>query len=445
MSRFLPQELIRAKRDGARLDKAAIEAFVAGVTDGSVTDAQIAAFAMAVFFRGMEPEEGASLTLAMRSSGDVIDWKKHGFDAGAPIVDKHSTGGVGDKVSLLLAPIVAAAGGIVPMIAGRGLGHTGGTIDKLEGIPGYDVTPANDLFVKTVKDIGCSIIGQTANLAPADKRIYAVRDVTATVESVPLITASILSKKLAAGLHSLVMDVKVGNGAFMTSVEDARTLASSIVRVARAAGMPTTALLTDMNECLGFTAGNNVEVRESVAALTDPANADLRLIEITLSLAAEMLVLTKLAKNRVQGEEMAEEALHSGKAAERFGQMVAAHGGPADILEAPDLVLPVGPVVRDVPAPVAGRVSKIDTRGLGLAVIALGGGRTDPKVAIDHKVGFSHMIGTSVKLEAGDPLARVYAADADAADAAIRAVQKAYTITDEAYSIRPLVLETITE
>ncbi|MBV1901627.1 MAG: thymidine phosphorylase, partial [Kordiimonadaceae bacterium] len=271
---FIPQEMIRTKRDGGIIAKEDIVSFVAGITDGSVTDAQISAFAMAVFFTDMTPDEGAALTLAMRDSGDVIDWTKYGFDEDAPIVDKHSTGGVGDKVSLMLAPIVAACGAYVPMISGRGLGHTGGTLDKLEAIPGYDPYPTIDRFAEIQRKVGCSVIGQTTALAPADRRFYGIRDVTATVESIPLITASILSKKLSAGLRGLVMDVKFGNGAFMQTAEEARLLATNIVRVAAAANTPTVALLTDMNQVLGTTAGNAVEMVETIEFLTNPATAD---------------------------------------------------------------------------------------------------------------------------------------------------------------------------
>ena len=289
---FLPQETIRAKRDGGRLTDAEIERFVLGITDGSVGDGQAAAFAMAVFFQGMDIDERVALTRAMSQSGSTMQWDR--AELHGPLVDKHSTGGVGDKVSLMLAPLVASCGAHVPMISGRGSGHTGGTFDKLESIPGYQAQPDNDLFHKVVAEVGCAIIGQTSDLAPADGRLYAIRDVTATVESIPLITASILSKKLAAGLDALVMNVTFGNGAFMTDLGRAEELARSIVDVAGGAGLRTNAVLTDMNQVLGRTAGNALEVRETIDWLTG-ASDDPRLTEVVLALGAEMLVLGGLA------------------------------------------------------------------------------------------------------------------------------------------------------
>lgn len=427
---FLPQELIRAKREGETLADADIQAFVAGLTDGSVSDAQVAALAMAVFFQGMSPHEGASLTLAMRDSGDVIDWTQFGFDADAPITDKHSTGGVGDKVSLMLAPIVAACGGFVPMISGRGLGHTGGTLDKFEAIPGYNPFPAIGHFADVVKTIGCSIIGQTGALAPADKRFYAIRDVTATVESVPLITASILSKKLAAGLGSLVMDVKFGNGAFMDSADKARVLAENIVRVAAVANTPTTALLTDMNQVLGTTAGNAVEMVETVEFLVNPADADQRLMDVTLELAANMLVLSGVQSDLVQARKAADQALASGKAADIFARMVSLQGGPADFTENYAGYLSLAPVLRPIYADRAGYVSAVDTRSVGMAVVALGGGRIDPAQKIDHSVGFTRICQIGDKVEADQPIAMVYAATENAAQAAASSVQAAVTVDD---------------
>ena len=272
MSPLLPQEIIRTKRNGEALDERSIASFVAGIADGSLSEGQVAAFAMAVFLNGMEAGEQAALTRAMTNSGSILDWRRVGLEG--PVVDKHSTGGVGDKVSLMLAPIVAACGAYVPMISGRGLGHSGGTMDKLESIPGYDTMPDLGTFMRNVREIGCSIIGQTSELAPADQRLYAIRDITATVESVPLITASILSKKLAAGLDHLVMDVKFGSGAFMGGADDSRALALNIVNIASSAGLPTTALLTDMNQVLGHTAGNALEVMETIDFLTGRERED---------------------------------------------------------------------------------------------------------------------------------------------------------------------------
>lgn len=440
---FLPQEVIRTKRDGGTISDADIRNFVAGITDGSVTDAQVSSLAMAIFFNGMSPEEGAALTLAMRDSGDVMCWTDYGFDADAPIVDKHSTGGVGDKVSLMLAPIVAACGGLVPMISGRGLGHTGGTLDKLESIPGYDPYPGIEAFAKIVGDVGCSIIGQTGDLAPADKRFYGIRDVTATVESIPLITASILSKKLSAGLGSLVMDVKFGNGAFMDTDEKAEELATNIVRVANAAGTPTTALLTDMNQVLGSTAGNAVEIFETIEFLTMPEKADTRLLDVALALAAHMLALSGAQPDLETARTRAEEALSSGKAAEIFAQMCAAQGGPADLIEKADTYLKLAPVVKPVSLGEAGYIAGMDTRAIGMAVVALGGGRTNPAHDVDHAVGLTKICQIGDRLAADQPFAMVYAQSEDAAEAAIRVVREAVELSDTAVEAAPIISKTI--
>jgi len=421
---MLPQEIIRRKRDGGTLAAADIAAFVAGLTDGSVSEGQVAAFAMAVFFNGMDRAEAVALTTAMRDSGSVLDWS---FLPG-PAVDKHSTGGVGDNVSLMLAPIVAACGGYVPMISGRGLGHTGGTLDKMDAIAGYVSRPDNALFRRVVGEIGCAIIGQTADLAPADKRFYAIRDVTATVESVPLITASILSKKLAAGLGALVLDVKTGSGAFMAKPRDAARLADSLVAVANGAGLATTALITDMDEPLASAAGNAVEVVNAVDFLTGRAR-DPRLLDVTLALAAEMLVGAGLAVSAAAGLSAARRALESGAAAERFGRMVAGLGGPADFVERARELLPSAPAIVAVPAPASGFVTSIATRDLGLAVVALGGGRTRPQDDIDPAVGLSGLLPVGAAVSRGEPIAFVHARG-DAA-AAIAAVQAAYRIGPE--------------
>lgn len=436
---MLPQEIIRRKREGLPLDPADIADFVAGIAPGTVTEGQIAALAMAVFFKGMSRQEAVALTLAMRDSGDVLDWS----DLPGPVTDKHSTGGVGDNVSLMLAPIVAAAGAFVPMISGRGLGHTGGTLDKMDSIPGYTSQPDNALFRKAVLETGCAIIGQTANLAPADKRFYGIRDVTATVESVPLITASILSKKLAAGLQSLVLDVKVGNGAFMEKSRDATALATSLVEVANGAGLKTTALLTDMNEPLASAAGNAVEVRNAVDFLTG-RRRDKRLERVTLELAAEMIVSAGLSPSTRDALEKATDMLESGRAAEVFGRMVSVLGGPADFVERPNDHLPKAPVRLEVSAGSAGFVGAIATRDMGLAVVALGGGRTRPQDMIDHSVGLMEIqqIGTAV--EKGDPLAVVLARDEADAARAVSAVGACYRIVDRKPATPKPVLRRIT-
>lgn len=420
---MLPQEIIRRKRDGHRLTADEIAAFVAGLSDGSFTDGQVAALAMAVFLNGMSRREAVALTLAMRDSGDVLDWS----DLPGPVTDKHSTGGVGDNVSLMLAPVVAACGAYVPMISGRGLGHTGGTLDKMDSIPGYTAQPDNALFRRTVREVGCAIIGQTARLAPADKRFYAIRDVTATVESIQLITASILSKKLAAGLQSLVLDVKAGNGAFMATRKEAAALAKSLVEVANGAGLPTTALITDMDQPLASAAGNAVEVVNAVDFLTGRAR-DPRLEAVTIALAAEMLLSSGLVRSVAAGEKKAREALGTGRAAETFGRMVASLGGPADFVEDCRRHLPRAAVERAVAAPRAGYVSAVATREVGLAVVTLGGGRTDPAAAIDHAVGITGLLPVGTRVEKGDPLALVHARDEATAEIAMRAVAAAYSV-----------------
>ncbi|MEP9386511.1 thymidine phosphorylase [Mesorhizobium sp. KR9-304] len=420
---MLPQEVIRKKRDGKPLSPDEIAHFVAGMTSGKVTEGQVAALAMAVFFNGMSRDEAVALTLAMRDSGDTLDWS----DLPGPVTDKHSTGGVGDNVSLMLAPIVAACGAYVPMISGRGLGHTGGTLDKMDAIPGYVSQPANALFRKTVRTAGCAIIGQTAALAPADKRFYAIRDVTATVESVPLITASILSKKLAAGLQSLVLDVKVGNGAFMAKSRDATELAKSLVEVANGAGTRTSALITGMNEPLASAAGNAVEVLNAVDFLTG-RRRDRRLFEVTMALAAEMLIAAGIAGSNREGISRATEALDRGRAAETFGLMVATLGGPADFMERPLAYLPKAPLEHAVHAGKNGYVTGIETRDIGLAVVALGGGRTAPDDIVDHAVGITRLLPVGAEAVVGEPLAIVHARSQAAAEKAEREIHAAYAI-----------------
>jgi thymidine phosphorylase len=438
---LLPQEIIRHKRDGMALSDEEIEAFVGGIADGSLGDGQLAAFAMAAFLRGMTPAETVALTRAMTASGRRLDWR--GLDLGGPVLDKHSTGGVGDKVSLILAPLLAACGAYVPMISGRGLGHTGGTLDKLEAIPGYDATPDIARFQDTVARTGCAIIGQTADLAPADRRLYAVRDVTATVESIPLITASILSKKLAAGLDGLVMDVKTGNGAFAATPQMAEDLAESIVSVADGAGLPTTALITDMNQPLGRSAGNALEVRECVEMLKGDIG-DARLREVTLALAAEMLLLGGLASEAAAARAAVEAALASGRAAERFGAMVAALGGAPDFLERADEVLAKAPIRRPVQAKMAGVLSACDTRAIGLAVIELGGGRRRVEDRIDPAVGLDEILPLGQTVSASDAIAVVHAADEASAEAAAVLLQKAFEIGQTDGRQSPVVRQRIT-
>ena len=461
---MLAAEIIRTKRDGGTLSPAQIEAFVHGLVaapgQGAWSEGQIAALAMAVLLRGMGRVECVSLTRAMTASGEVLNWAELGDHK--PVLDKHSTGGVGDKVSLMLAPIVAACGGLVPMISGRGLGHTGGTLDKLAALPGYTTEPTRAQLLQVLRQAGCAIIGASSALAPADRRLYAVRDVTATIESVPLITASILSKKLAAGLQGLVLDVKLGNGAFMQHIDEARALATNLVQVAAGAGLPASALITDMNQVLGSTAGNALEVREAIDFLRgdssngDSSNGDSlsgqassgtsrdpRLLELTLALCARLLHLGGLAGSRAQGRAMAQAALDDGRAAEAFARMVAGLGGPRDVFAVGAAALPVAPVQRDLPAPCNGVLAQIDTRALGLAVLGLGGGRQHPGDALDPRVGFSHVLPLGRAVQAGEPLLRVHAASVDAAERALRQALVAITLTDSAAPIGPVVLEQI--
>lgn len=437
---FLPQEIVRKKRDGGALSAEEIQFFVKGITDNSVTEGQIAALAMAVYFNDMNMDERVAFTLAMRDSGQVMEWKS--LNLPGPIVDKHSTGGVGDVVSLMLGPMIAACGGFVPMISGRGLGHTGGTLDKFDAIPGYCTVPDPELFRTVVKDVGVAIIGQTAQLAPSDKRFYSIRDTTATVESVAMITGSILSKKLSAGLDALVMDVKVGSGAFMPTYDKSVELAQSIVDVGNGAGTRTSAILTGMNESLGPAAGNAVEVRLAMDYLTGKSRPA-RLHEVTMALCAEMLVLGKLAANDTEARAKLQAGLDSGEAAERFSRMVAALGGPADLIERPDAYLEAAPIVIPAPALEAGFAMSVDARTLGLAVVSLGGGRRRPQDAIDFAVGLTDLVELGDAIAIGQPLAMVHARTQEGAEQAVREVQQAYQIGAVKPAAEPMIYRTI--
>lgn len=429
-------DVIRSKRDGGRLGDEEIAFFVRGLADGSLPAEQVSSLAMAIFLNGMTFEEAGKLTIAMANSGTVLDWSGEGLDG--PVVDKHSTGGVGDKVSFMLAPIAAACGCYVPMISGRGLGHTGGTTDKAECIPGYDTAPDFTTFRKVVRSVGCAIIGQTSDLAPADRRLYSIRDVTGTVESVPLITASILSKKIAAGLDALVMDVKVGNGAFMDSDANARELANSIIATAASAGLATHAIITDMNEVLGTTAGNGVEIDEAMRFLKNEER-ETRLNEVVLALCAEMLVVGGIENDRDAAKARCDEAVTSGKAADVFGRMAAALGGPADFVENHEKHLPRAPLVRPVHAD--GVLSGVDTRAVGNAIIELGGGRRSVGEQLDLSVGFTQFASIGTRLDAERPLAVVHAASEADAEAAERHLLAACTVSGEAPADRAVVYE----
>ncbi|MBT0779693.1 thymidine phosphorylase [Paracoccus sp. pheM1] len=407
-----PRPVIAAVRDGRGLDAAGAALIARGLADGSVSDAQAAAFAMAVLLRGLDEAGRVALTRAMRDSGDVLRW-----DLPGPVVDKHSTGGIGDTVSLVLAPLVACSGAYVPMISGRGLGHTGGTLDKLEAIPGFRTALPEAEFRRVTGQVGCAIVAAGRELAPADARLYAIRDESATVGSIDLITASILSKKLAAGLDALVLDVKQGSGAFLRGPDAALALARALVDTATGAGCRTRAYVTDMDQPLARAAGNALELREAIAVLTGGQGA---LRDLSLALSSACLELVGLTG--------ALQALESGAAAERFARMVAAQGGPADLLEHPDRHLPSAPVIRAVPG--HGRVAAIDTEALGHAVVALGGGRLHARDRIDPRVGLAQMLRIGEEAGEGRPLALVHAASEAAADAAAATVAAAYLLGD---------------
>ena len=432
-------DIIRTKRDGHALSDEQIQIFVDGLANDSIPAEQVSALAMAILLNGMTFDEANKLTIAMAASGTMLDWSQDGLDG--PIVDKHSTGGVGDKVSFLLAPIAAACGCYVPMISGRGLGHTGGTTDKAESIPGYNATPDFDLFRKTVKEVGCAIIGQTRDLAPADRRLYAIRDVTATVESVPLITASILSKKLAAGLGGLVMDIKVGNGAFMESHARAVELSKSIIRTAAKAGVKTHSLITDMNEVLGTSAGNAVEIKEAVQYLRNEAR-DPRLDAVVMGLCAEMLIVGGLEVDRDRAHAKCEQAVASGQAAEIFGRMTAALGGPTDFVENCESYLAQAPVVREVFA--RGVITKVHTRSVGEAIVELGGGRHTVGETLDLSVGFTDIACVGTRLDGGKPFVVIHAANEADAEIAEKNLLKAFEFGDSEPAPRPVVHEILT-
>ncbi len=432
-------DVIRAKRDGGELSDQQIQFFVDGLADNSIPAEQVSALAMAVVFNSMSFDEAAKLTLAMASSGTVLEWQDLQLDG--PVVDKHSTGGVGDKVSFMLAPIAAACGCYVPMISGRGLGHTGGTTDKVESIPGYNTAPDFTTFRKVVKEVGCAIIGQTADLAPADRRFYAIRDITATVESVPLITASILSKKIAAGLDALVMDVKVGTGAFMKTPKRARKLAESIIATAAMADMKTHVLITDMNEALGRTAGNALEIAEVIRYLRDEQREP-RLDAAVLGLCAEMLIVTGMESDRDVAAQRCDAAITSGRALEIFGKMVAALGGPSDFIENSGKYLAAAPVVRPVHA--AGFLTSVNVRGVGHAIIELGGGRHSVGEAHDLSVGLTDIASIGTLLDDHTPLAVVHAASAADAEQAEALLLEACTTSADAPEKAPVISEIVT-
>ena len=420
---FIPQEFIRKKRDNIILQKEEINEFIKGVCDGSVANEHNSAFAMAVYFNGMNLEERTELTIAMKNSGNTLKWD--GFDA--PIVDKHSTGGVGDMVSLMLGPLLATFGLYIPMISGRGLGHTGGTLDKLESIPNYNVLPSDELFRQTVKECGIAIIGQTSSLAPADKRIYSIRDTTATVESIAMISASILAKKLAEGIDTLVMDVKVGSGAFMPTYDLSKQLAQSIVDIANNAGVKTKAILTDMNQCLAYNAGNALEIEETVLYLQN-IRKNPRLHEVTMSLCEVVLIDNNIAKDKKEARAKLEENLCNGKALEVFSKMVHKLGGPSNFCENHKKYLKKANIIEDIYAPKEGIIESMDVIKMGMSIVSLGGGRIKSSDVIDHSVGLENIIALGEKVDKNQVIATIHAKDRDSFNEAKQRVLKAITI-----------------
>ncbi|KLN61390.1 thymidine phosphorylase [Kiloniella spongiae] len=437
---FLPQEVIRKKREGQELSNDEIAYFVKGITSGEMSDSQIAALAMAVFFQGMSNAETVSLTQSMTNSGDTIGWSEL-RDLG-PVLDKHSTGGVGDKLSLMIAPIISACGGYVPMISGRGLGHTGGTLDKLDAIPGYQTSIDIDRLKSVTKAVGCAIVGQTGDLAPADKRFYAIRDITATVEAIPLITASILSKKLSAGLDRLVMDIKVGSGAFSNTLAMAEELAATIVNVANGAGLPTRALITDMDQVLGSSAGNALEVREAWSYLSGEKK-EVRTDAITTSLCAELLILGGLAKTHDDAQNKIMTVLSNGKALEQFQKMISGLGGPTDFCDKPDSYLKLAKYCEDIYLDTSGYLSAMDTREIGMAVVALGGGRSKPGQEIDHSVGFDRIVPLGTRVDSNHPVARIHANSRDQLAKAKTQYLNGLTVADNAPCQHSPILKSI--
>ena len=425
-------------RDQIPLLKEEIKEFSAGLADGSVSDAQAAAFAMAVCLHGLSKQERMDLTLAMRDTGEVRNW-----DLPGPVIDKHSTGGIGDNVSLVLAPMLVACGAFVPMVSGRGLGHTGGTLDKLESISGYRTQVSAEEFERVVSDVGCAIVGAGEGIAPADKRLYAIRDLTGTVESVDLITSSILSKKLAAGLEALVLDVKVGSGAFMQDMDGARELAQSLVSVANGAGCRTSALLTDMNQSLASSAGNAIEVKSALTVLKNEPGEE-RLLEVTLALGSNLLVNAGIFSDEDKAKESLVESLRSGKAAEILGRMIAAFGGPIDFVEKTEEYLPVSENILDFSSPSSGYLKSVNGRILGKAVIELGGGRKQAEDKIDLSVGLDQFLQIGKYVEQGDPLLRIHASSDQDMDRTKNLLSEAFRISENTVESNPLILETIT-
>ncbi|MBT3901363.1 MAG: thymidine phosphorylase [Pelagibacteraceae bacterium] len=436
---MIPQEIIRKKRDKKTLSKKEISLFVNGLTDGSFSDPQVAAMSMAIFLNGMSREETVDLTEAMTTSGDIISWADIVDDD--LVCDKHSTGGVGDKTSIILAPILAACGLFVPMISGRGLGHTGGTLDKFDSIKGYNTQPDLDTFKNVVKDVGCAIIGQTENLAPADKKLYSIRDIVGTVESLPLITSSILSKKIASGLKTLVLDVKVGNGSFNSSLEIARDLSHSLVQVAQGAGLQCEAILTDMNQVLGKSAGHTLEMLECIRFLLNKEK-DIRLEKITYELTSSILMMSQnLSKD--EAIKKINTVVSSGLAAEKFEKMVHALGGPVDILSSYKKYLEVSSFKKEIFSKRAGWIKNIKTRELGLILIELGGGRKQITDKINYNVGYNNVLNVGDKIDSSQSILTVYTDSINDYENVREKIEDCFIISDSHINALPETFEVI--
>jgi len=435
---MLPQWIIEKKRDGQVLTKEEIHFFVEGYTREEIPDYQMAALAMAIFFRGMTFDEVTVLTDSMMRSGELVDTSSISISK----VDKHSTGGIGDKVSLILAPLVACCDIAVPMISGRGLGITGGTLDKLESIPGYRTDLSSDEFLYVLKKCGCSITGQTAKLVPADRRLYALRDVTGTVPSIPLISASIMSKKLAEGIDALVLDVKWGKGAFMKTLEEARELARTMIEIGRRMNKDMSAIITDMNQPLGRTAGNAVEIVESVDTLQGRGPTDL--IEVTMELASCMLILGGKARNRNEALDMLQKHIDSGAAYEKFKDMVRLHGGMVEALEDTSQ-LPSATIHLEYPAPESGYVAEVNAEQIGKACVVLGAGRSSVEDTVDHAAGITGIVKIGESVEKGQPLLTIHANDEDRLNEAGSLLDSAFAFSTQRLSPPPLIADTIEE
>ncbi len=442
MSVWLPQSVIKKKRDGHALSKDEINDFIQGSVDGRVDDTQVAAFCMAAFINDLSRDETIALTQAMANSGDQLDWST--LDLDGPVLDKHSSGGVGDKVSLILCPLIAACGGYAGKMSGRGLGHTGGTVDKLESIPGYEVAVSLDKFYEVVKTTGSAIIGQTGSFVPADKKFYGIRDVTGTVEHIGLITASILAKKLAVNSDAFTADIKVGNGAMMKRLEDGEALAKSIYEVANGAGLPTRVVLSDMNQVLGHSAGNAVEVIEALQYLMGDEDRDDRLDVVVRALASQMLMAGELVKTEEEAHDLIEQKLNDGSAAECFNKSVAALGGPKDIAETFSSKIELAAVQVDVQSSKTGYITAIDTLKIGEAIVQMGGGRTKPNAPINHRVGLTHILHIGDYVEAGQtPLCQLHLDDEQDAEVFAKVINDAITIDDAEPSSPSIIYKTI--